>query len=183
MTSITTLLLNAVVSLLLLIQGNPNIDSSLRDRVIFVATQAIKTIATTSTTTVIPNARTLYVGYVEIEPISFIEIKKKLEEQGCHTTDYTGERNSPWCMYREAEVPYNKENGLEIYPHGYGFGTISFYVTKEKLWTGKDIVGLPNPNNFKVAVRQDVTDIGGIVTLRESTWKITKTEYPWSVVY
>ena len=129
-----------------------------------------------------PDARTLYEGYVGIESISLSEIKTKLEAQGCRTNDYKGETNN-WCMYRETEVPYFKENGIEIYPHGPGFGPISFYVTENKLWAGKDIPGTPNPDNFKVVVRQDVKDIGNILKIKENSWKITKTEYPWTVIY
>ena len=130
----------------------------------------------------IEGARTLYNGYVEIEPISLSEIKTKLEGQGCHTNDYKGERTN-FCIYRETEVPYFKEVGIEIYPHGPGFGPISFYVTQNKLWADKDISGSPNPENFKEAVRQDVKDIGNIVKIRENSWKITKMEYPWTVIY
>jgi hypothetical protein len=43
MTSITTLLLQAAISLLLLVQGNPNVDPALREQAIRVANQAIKT--------------------------------------------------------------------------------------------------------------------------------------------
>lgn len=130
------------------------------------------------------NARTLYEGYVGIETISLSEIKTKLETLGCHTIDYFTEGaaiNS--CMYKETEVIQLKENGIEIYPRGPGFGPISFYVTGNKLWADKDIPGPPNPENFKAAVRQDVTSIGGIVKIKETSWKITKTEYPWTVIY
>lgn len=130
----------------------------------------------------IEGARTLYEGYVEIEQISLLEIKTRLEEQDCHTIDYKEERNN-WCMYRETEVPFFKENGIEIYPHGPGFGPISFYVTERKLWAGKDIPGSPNPDNFKAAVRQDVKDIGNIVKIKENSWKIIKSQYPWTVIY
>ena len=43
MTSLTTLLLQAAISLLLLVQGNPNVDPALREQAIAVAKQAIKT--------------------------------------------------------------------------------------------------------------------------------------------
>ncbi len=129
-----------------------------------------------------PNARTLYEGYVDIESISLSEVKTKLEAQGCHTIDYEGERINR-CMYREIEVTQLKENGIEIYPHGDGFGPVSFYVTENKLWADKDIPGSPNPDKFKEAVRQDVNNLGNIVKLKENAWKITKTEYPWDVIY
>jgi hypothetical protein len=121
------------------------------------------------------------VGYVGIEPISLPEIKTILEAQGC-TNLYKGERNYG-CKYRETEVTYFNETAIEIYPHGPGFGPRSFYVTENKLWAGKDIPGQPNPDNFKDAVRRDVKDIGNIVRIKESSWEITKTQYPWMVVY
>ena len=49
MTSITALLLQAAISLLLFVQANPHLDSSLREQAIAIANQAIKT-ATQQTT-------------------------------------------------------------------------------------------------------------------------------------
>lgn len=129
-----------------------------------------------------PNARTLYEGYVGIEPISLAEIIIKLEAQGCHTNDYKGERTNR-CLYQETEVTFLKENGIEIYPHGPRFGPSSFYVTENKLWADKDIPGSPNSEKFKEEVRQDVKNMGDIVKIEENSWKITKTKYPWTVIY
>ncbi len=130
----------------------------------------------------VPGARTLYTGYVSIEHISLQEIKTKLEEQGCHTTDYQGERKK-FCTYRESEVPFEKANGIKIYPRGPGFGPISFYLTESSLWATKDIDGPPDLNKFREEVRQDVQEIENIVKIKESSWKITDTKYPWTVVY
>jgi hypothetical protein len=130
----------------------------------------------------VPNARTLYEGYVEIEPISLSAIKTKLKAQGCNISDYKGGITNS-CIYREIEVAQFKENGIEIYPDGYGFGPISFYVTENKLLAYKDIPGHPNPDKFKEAVRQDVHNLGDIVKIKENSWKITKMEYPWDVLY
>lgn len=130
----------------------------------------------------INGARTLYEGHVQIEPVSLAVIKTQLEAQGCHVNNYEGKRDNP-CMFRETGVPFFKENGLEIYPHGPGFGPISFYLTINRLWADKDIAGLPEPNKFKEALRQDVKDIGNIVKIKENSWEITKTQYPWTVIY
>ena len=128
------------------------------------------------------NARTLYEGYVSIENISLPETKTKLESQGCHTSDYKGERTGP-CIYAEAKVSQSNEDGFLIYPHGYGFGPLSFYVTTNKLGAEKDIPGAPDPEKFKAEVRQDVKQTGNVVTIKEGSWVITKTTYPWGVVY
>ena len=134
---------------------------------------------------IVPGARTIYTGYVEIENISFTELKSKLEEQGCYGMNYKGERKNQnnYCIYEE-KVSYNtKENGIEVYPHGMGFGPLSFFLTQNKLSTVKDIDGPPNPDKFKEEVRQDVADTGNIVRIKENSWKITKTEYPFTAVY
>jgi hypothetical protein len=131
---------------------------------------------------IVPGARTMYTGYVKIEPVSLSDIKTKLEEQGCHTNDYKGETTNR-CRYQETIVSYEKKNGLVIYPHGYGWGPISFSLTEDKLWDSKDIPGPPNPDKFKEEVRQDVSAIGNIVQIKENSWKITETKYPWTVIY
>src|SRR3989344_6969442 len=131
---------------------------------------------------IVPGARTMYTGYVKIEPMSLSDIKTKLEEQGCHTNDYKGETTNR-CRYQETTVSYEKNNGLVIYPHGWGWGPISFSLTEDKLWDSKDIPGPPNPDKFKEEVRQDVSAIGNIVQIKENSWKITETKYPWTVLY
>ena len=131
---------------------------------------------------IVPGARTMYTGYVKIEPMSLSDIKTKLEEQGCHTNDYKGETTNR-CRYQETNVSCEKKNGLVIYPHGYGWGPISFSLTEDKLWDSKDIPGPPNSDKFKEEVRQDVSAIGNIVQIKENSWKITETKYPWTVIY
>ena len=131
---------------------------------------------------IVPGARTLYTGYVKIEPMSLSDIKTKLEEQGCHGNDYKGE-TANLCRYREANVSYENKNGIIVHPHGFGWGPLSFSLTEDKLWDSKDIPGPPEPNKFKEEVRQDVSAIGNIVQIKESSWKITETKYPWTVLY
>jgi len=131
---------------------------------------------------IVPGARTLYTGYVKIEPMSLSDIKTKLEEQGCHGNDYKGETTNP-CRYQEANVSYENKNGIIVHPHGFGWGPLSFSLTEDKLWDSKDIPGPPDPNKFKEEVRQDVSAIGNIVQIKESSWKITETKYPWTVLY
>ena len=131
---------------------------------------------------IVPGARTLYTGYVKIEPMSLDDIKTKLEAQGCHGNDYRDETTSR-CRYQETTVSYENKNGIIVHPHGFGFGPLSFSLTEDKLWSVKDIGGPPNPDKFKEEVRQDVSAIGNIVQIKENTWEITETKYPWTVVY
>lgn len=131
---------------------------------------------------IVPSARTLYTGYVKIEPISLFDIKTKLEEQGCRIDNYKGETKNP-CRYQETIVSYEKKNGIVVYPHGFGWGPLSFSLTENKLWNIKDIPGPPNPDKFKEKVRQDINAIGNIVQIKENSWKIIETEYPWDVIY
>lgn len=133
---------------------------------------------------IVPGARTMYTGYVKIEPISLSDIKTKLEAQGCHGNDYKGDiTNGNPCRYQETTVSYEKKIGIVIHPHGFGWGPLSFSLTEDKLWNTKDISGPPNPDKFKAEVRQDVSAIGNIVQIKENTWKITETKYPWTVIY
>lgn len=112
---------------------------------------------------VVPDARTLYEGQVGIEPISLTEIDAKLKAKNIyHSID--GET-------------------MVVYPHGQGFGPISFTLTKNTLTASKDIPGTPDKEKYKEEVRQDVKVIGGIITIKEDTWKIIKTTYPWTVLY
>lgn len=128
---------------------------------------------------IVPGARTVYTGYVEIEPISLSSIKTELEERGCHVNGYKGGADGTvsFCLYLE------KEDGIQVYPRGMCMGPCSFFLTQNKLSTVKDIDGPPNPDKFKEEVRQDVTDIDNIVQIKEDSWKITKTEYPFTAIY
>ncbi|MDO8512805.1 MAG: hypothetical protein Q7S57_06040 [bacterium] len=134
---------------------------------------------------IFPNARTLYTGYVKIEPILLSEIKIKLEAQGCRVLGKKYENNNTrLCRYGETIVEYDKKNGLEIWPQGMGFGPgFIIYMTSDKIWAEKDIFGSPDSSKFKDSVRRDVSKIGNIVSIKENTWKITKTKYPWTVIY
>ena len=140
-------------------------------------------IARDGTCTINPYDRTLYTGYVEIEPMSLSEITAKLEEQGCHVYAHKDEATLPDYFARVCRYRETKKNGVEIFPHGLGYGPRSFFVTEDKLWTTKVLPGSPNPDKFKEAVRQDVSAIGNIVQIKENSCKITKTRFPWDVVY
>jgi hypothetical protein len=132
---------------------------------------------------IFPNARTLYTGYVKIEPISLSDIKVKLEAQGCRTQDYKGETVSS-CRYRDVEkIPFEKKTGIAIYPYGFGWGPMSFYITEDTLWDVQDILGSPRREKFEQEVMQDISAIGGIVQIKEGSWKITELKYPWTVSY
>ena len=131
---------------------------------------------------IVPGARTLYTGYVKIEPMSLADIKTKLEAQGCHGNDFKGETTNP-CRYSEGNVSYENKNGIIVHPHGFGWGPLSFSLTEDRLWDTKDIPGPPNPDKFKEEVRQDVSAVGNMVQIKENTWKITETKYPWTVLY
>ena len=114
---------------------------------------------------VVQNARTLYEGQVGIEQMPLAEIQTKLKEKNIqHTMNTEGA-------------------SIVVYPHGPGFGPVSFVLTENLLKITKDIIGVPDPEKFKEEVRQDVKDVGGIIKIREDSWKITKTTYPWTVVY
>ena len=80
-------------------------------------------------------------------------------------------------------MPFEKKIGVEIHPNGFGWGPISFYLTEDKLWDTKDIPGSPDPDKFKEEVRKDISAIGNIVQIKENSWKITETKYPWTVIY
>ena len=112
---------------------------------------------------VVPNARTLYEGQVNIEPVVLSEIEKLLTAKNVHHIN-TVER-------------------IEIYPHGPGFGPLSFTLTETLIKAQKDIPGTPDPEKYKEEVRQDVRDIGGILSIKENSWKITKTTYPFTAIY
>jgi|GEM_PF-5394599 len=129
-----------------------------------------------------PGARTMYTGYVHIEPVSLSDIKTQLEKQGCHTINHDPETIDS-CFYQETNIYYENKNGFVIYPHGQGFGPISFSLTEDTLWDNKDILGPPRSSAFKEAVRQDVQAIGNIVKIKENSWKITEMEYPWTAIY
>lgn len=112
---------------------------------------------------VVPSARTLYTGQVSIEPISASALRAKLKE-------------------RKILHSANGET-VTIYPHGAGIGPVSFSVSGTTLLAEKDIPGIPDIEKYKAEVRADVRAIGDAVTIRENTWKITKTTYPWMVIY
>jgi hypothetical protein len=136
-----------------------------------------------STTRVAAKTRTMYIGYVEIEPITLSRLESKLDSLGCYEMAYQGESTSR-CRYAEVQVPELNEPGIKIYPRGpIGMGPNAFWVTESKIWASKDLFGLPDPEVFKAAVRTDIESIGNIVEIREASWTITKTADATNIVY
>jgi hypothetical protein len=128
------------------------------------------------------DSRALYEGYVSIDPTSLVQIKGGLESNGCRGLGYEGEIVGT-CSYTEGEVPELPERGVEVFLKGPGMGPVSFYITDDKIWAAKDIPGIPNKKKFQKAVRQDVVEIGDIVTIQEDSWHVTKIKYPWKAIY
>lgn len=112
---------------------------------------------------IVPGARTLYDGQVSVEPVALEQIEIQLKE-----------RNIYYVVRNET---------IEIYPHGQGWGPMSFELSNNTVRAIKDIPGVPSLEKFKERVRIDVRNVGGIVTIKEDTWKIIKTTYPWTAVY
>ncbi len=112
---------------------------------------------------VVPGARTFYEGQVSIEPVSLEQIKIQLKE-----------KNIYYAVDKETII---------VYPRGQGWGPLSFILSKNTIKATKDIPGTPDPEKYKEEVRQDVEAIGGMITIKENTWRITKTTYPWTVLY
>ncbi len=147
----------------------------------FVVTKSSKVLPIIPVTTD-PNARTMYEGYVSIKTVSLADIKTKLEAQGCVDTKYQGNTQSR-CRYSDGTSKQFNQPSLYIYPNGLGFGPNSFYITEDKLWADQDLPGKPDPEKYKTATRKYVTSIHDIIQIQENTWKITRSEYPWTVVY
>lgn len=131
----------------------------------------------------VPGARTLYSGYVEIEPVSTEAIKTKLEQLGCGFNTYSKRTNGEYCMYEKAKEPENFGEIINVYANGPTFGPSGFEIAEDRVWAGKDIPGPPNPEKFKEEVRQDVQVLGSLVVIKENSWKITEMKYPWTVIY
>lgn len=128
------------------------------------------------------DSRTVYDGYVDIESLSAEDLMERLEKQGCRPFD-VDEAHNPGCRFhRTIDEPPEKE-GVQIFPHGPGFGPVSFIVTETRLWTWEDIAGPPDEEKFKTAVREDVMAIGNIISLRENSWKLLRVDYPVDYVY
>ena len=112
---------------------------------------------------VVPGARTLYEGEVGIEPVGFSSIESELKARNIY--------------YRV------REDGLEICPRGVGFGPVCFLLTQNTIKASQDIPGVPDKEKYKEEVREDVGRIGNILRIKENSWKITKTEYPFTAAY
>lgn len=110
-----------------------------------------------------PYVRTGYSGQVSIEPVVLADIEAELKARNIYHTV--------------------QENSIEVYPHGPGWGPISFTLTQNLIQVFKDIHGLPDKEKFKEEVRQDIRDIGGIITIKENTWGKIKTMDVSDIVY
>jgi hypothetical protein len=130
----------------------------------------------------VKGARTLYSGYVKIEPISLADLKTELERLGCRRFGDTTRTESP-CNYELHFVAADKKQSIAIFPLGPGFGPVSFTVEEDRISASEDIPGLPDPSKFKAEVRKEVSFLGDILKIRENSWKITKTTYPWTAIY
>lgn len=108
------------------------------------------------------NARTYYQGYVEIGPVSLLEVKAFLDEQNIFYVATDG--------------------ALEVYPRGMGMGPLSFTITENRLSASKDIPGMPDSEKYKKEVREDAGLIKGAVII-EDNWSIIDVEYPWNAIY
>ena len=127
-----------------------------------------------------PNARTLYNGGVSINEVSLIDIKERLERQGCRNLSFVGEKTKP-CLYRDT---YMLDKGyIEVYPGGVGWGPLSFTITKNSVSAEKDIPGSPDIEKYKNEVRADILNTNIGLEIKENSWKLNKVTYPWSVVY
>lgn len=128
-------------------------------------------------------SRTLYTGFVAIEPVSLDALRELLDTNGCRGENI---ENPSECWYSYVkEVPAGEKRSMEIFPHGLGWGPLSFAVTEDnRLLATKDIPGPPDIEKYKAAVRKDIADAKlGILVITEGTWKLTKTTYPWDVMY
>jgi hypothetical protein len=125
----------------------------------------------------------LYEGYVDIVPVEFATLETALQTQGC----FDGTTNTNWptgkCVYKKVIPPAGFQKGLEIFPHGAGFGPVSFYLTSTRLSATKDIAGVPDAEKFAAAITRDIESIKNIVTIKAGSLKLTRTEYPWTAVY
>jgi hypothetical protein len=132
--------------------------------------------------TEVRGARTLYSGYVKIEPISLVDLKTELERLGCRRFGDTTRTDSP-CNYEVHFIAADQKENIVIYPRGPGFGPSGFIVAEDRISATKDIPGLPDPSKYKAEVREDVSFLGDILKIRENSWKITETIYPFTAVY
>ena len=83
---------------------------------------------------VVPDARTLYEGQVNIEPVSLVNINTQLKAKNIYHTVGT--------------------NSIEVYPHGPGFGLLSFTLTENFIKASKDIPGTPDPEKYKEEIKE-----------------------------
>lgn len=79
---------------------------------------------------------------------------------------------------------HSDDMGIEINSSGFkAMGPVSFWVTEQRIWAGKDLPGSRDPERFKAAVRKDVAGIKDIVRIKEDSWTILETSDATGVVY
>ncbi len=128
-------------------------------------------------TSVLPpesNSRTLYTGEVGIIPVSLTVIEKKLIAEGCGKI-----AKGSACVYRYT----SSSSKIEVFPHGPGFGPVSFQLSTSSIYSVQDIGGKPDPEIYKKGVRGEITLLGNSISLKEDSWKIIDMKYPWDAQY
>lgn len=129
----------------------------------------------------VPNARTVYSGWVEISPVTIHQIETALKAKGCVESTWSDEIGR--CFYSTSRDENTGEQFVSIYPNGQGFGPISFNVGVNRLYGEKDIPGTPDPEKYYAKVREDAAFIGDIISIQEDGWEITRTDYPFTAIY
>ncbi len=128
------------------------------------------------------DSRTFYSGSVLIEKTSIIKIIDDLEAVGCIDIEsVVNEKSKNFsCRFKEQD-----NSTLDVYPRGMGWGPISFTISNgEIIFADKDITGLPDIEKYKTEVREDINIVGtNTIIIREDTWQLEETRYPWNVVY
>ena len=110
------------------------------------------------------NLRTLYEGYVEIEPTTLAKLTSSLA-QGCRLP----------CVYQETVDPFDEQPGFEIFPKGQGLAARSFFVTENRVYAVIELPGMANPDAYQAQVRRDMQAAGITLQLKENSWTIVKT--------
>jgi len=131
----------------------------------------------------IPNSRTLYEGYIEIEHTDLTEIKARLITNGCQPLSQTGLNEDNLCLFQEKYLEKIRRDVIEVFPRGQSFGPNSYYIIPDRIITIKDIPGPPNPKKFYSEVKEDIHLIGNVVTHKSETYHLDKIIYPWTVIY
>lgn len=120
-----------------------------------------------------------------------IPISEKINPVGPATNIDTGEtgdtslldeeRRGKELAPPESTLPEG-ERVIVVYPQGAGFGLLSFGLTEERLYSVKDIPGVPNLDTYKAEVRNEIAFIVSVIVIDENSWNVNTT-YPWDAVY